>query len=199
MRTIFPLIFSAAVVMLVMTDTTPAQDATPAPKPPPSATDRQRAEVQTLTQSIHELNQRVEILTNELKHFKTDLAEVTTLWRVMLLEQRQALVDQQLAEAQRQLWDLEGQETAIRARLQNLDKEYIATGSAFISQAQARRQIRQQLERELQHIAIRRPTLLEREQQLRDRLNELRSKLEDMKRELEAIERKREVEKEEQP
>jgi len=198
MRTIFPLIFSATVVVILMTDTTLAQDAAPAPKPP-TATDRQHAEAQTLTQSIHELNQRVGILTNELKHFKTDFAELTTLWRVMLLEQRQALVDQQLAEAQRQLWDLEGQETAIRARLQNLDKEYIATGSAFVSQEQARRRIRQQLERELQHIAARRPTLLEREQQLRDRLNELRSKLEDIKRELEAIERKREVEKEEQP
>jgi chromosome segregation ATPase len=191
------MILSAPLVMIGMTSATRTQDAAPAPKPPLTATDRQRAEVQTLTQSLQELNQRMGILTNELKHFKTDLAEVTTLWRVMLLEQRQALVDQQLAEVQRQVWDLEGQETAIRARLQNLDKEYIATGSAFVSQEQARRQIRQQLERELQHIATRRPPLLAREQDLRDRLNELRSKLEEIKRELEAIERKRAVEKEE--
>jgi uncharacterized protein involved in exopolysaccharide biosynthesis len=196
-KMVFPIVLGATLALIVAANTTFAQQAPPPTKPSRTAAELQRAEMQALTQSVQELNGRLEVLVDELKHFKTDLAEVTTLWRLMLSEQRLGLMEQQHAGVQSQIWDLDAQEATIRARLQNLDKEYIATGSAFISQDQARRQIRQQLERQLQQIATRRPGLSEQEQQFRDQLNQLRSKLEDLKQQVDAMERIRETQTEE--
>jgi chromosome segregation ATPase len=202
---LFTLIFSAAFVVLASTGVVLAQGETPAPRLPQTtrqrtqaqlAEEKERTDAQLLNLSIQELNVRLGILTSELKQFKTDLAEVTAMWRLMLLEQRQAAFEQQLAAVQKEIWDIENQEAGIRARLQTLDREFIPTGSAFITQDQVKRQIREQLQKQLQQLAARRPVVIEQQNQLRNDLNDLRAKMEEVKRELQAIERRRELEKE---
>lgn len=193
-KPVYRIILGATFALSFAANTILAQEATPPPKPPQTVTEPQRTDVQALTQSIQELNGRLEAFVDELKHFKADLTTVTTLWRSILYEQRQAFLEQRLDEVRTRVQDLEAQEAAIRARLQNLDKEYIATGSAFITQEQARQQLRQQLERQVQQIAARRPGLTQQEQQLRDQLDQVKRKLEETKREMEAIERKQESE-----
>jgi chromosome segregation ATPase len=203
MRSIaLPIILGATVAFVCLAHSGLAQEIAPAPKSPPAnkqsearalnPMDKQPSETQALNQSIQELNSRVGTLAGELKQFKTNLAEVTTLWRLMLQEQRQAFLEQQLNQAQAQVRDLDSQDAAIRHRLQNLSREYIVTGSAFITQEQARQQIREQLERQLQQIAMQRPNLKEQEQQWRDQVDQLKRKMEQIQRELEIFERKRE-------
>jgi peptidoglycan hydrolase CwlO-like protein len=197
-HTVTSMILGAILALVGAVESASAQETAPTTKSPGTAIDKPRDDIQHLNQSIQELNERVGTLTKELQRFKTDVDEVATLWRVLLMEQRQGQLEERLAAVQRQLFDMSSQELAIRSRLQNLDKEFIPSPSAFITQDQIKRQIRQQLEQQLQQIASQRPELTEREKELKEQLTDLRGKLEAFKRDLEAIGHQRDAQKQEQ-
>jgi chromosome segregation ATPase len=171
-----------------------AQETNPQPKTPKPTAVPSSENMQKLDQSIQELNAQVGTLVKELKGFESGMSTVTMLLKLLVQEQRQATLEKQLDDVQTQLRALENRVNAIRARLQNLDRERVYTGSVFVTQDQARRQIREQLQRELEQIEAQRPEWLEREQALLDEVREIKHRLDLLKQRLEAIELKTEEE-----